>query len=222
MSAVLVVGLIFLLALGVGLPLLLVHVHRKAQERRAELAAAAARLGWRYGGTDRRYLRDRFHLGHPGSEPGQPSGESITGAHRGMPFVAFHARLHQQTSDDTHHHTDYVVVALPLPAPGPVMLLTRRRLGHKVVRFFGGRQLAVGDPVFDEAYYVDSEVPEFALRLLTPRLRQWLVGHPHAREVSLRWGPTDLVLWWPGRFDLDGVRWLADHGCQLMCLADPS
>ncbi|GAA2812346.1 hypothetical protein [Crossiella cryophila] len=221
MAFLVVLVLVLVAAVVIGVPVLLVWAHRREQARQAELTVAAAQLGWQHGWSPPKVLRDRFTVRNSPFGPGLPSGESITGTHRGLPLVAFRAQVSQQVHD-AQSTIDFVVLALPLRAPAPELTLVQRRAGQGLLRLFGTRRQPTGDPAFDAAFFVECQVPEFVPHLLNPRLRHWLLHHPHAREVSLRWGPGDLVVWWPGRFELPAVRWLAEYAGELMCLADPS
>ncbi|MGW0517860.1 hypothetical protein [Crossiella sp. NPDC003009] len=221
MAALVLLSLAFLAALVVGAVFLLVWANRRQQQRQAELTVAAASIGWQHGWTEPKLLRDRFTVRNSPFGPGLPSGESITGAHRGLPLLAFLAQVNERVHE-AQSTTDFVVVALPLPAPVPELTLVRRRPGQGLLRVFGTRRQPTGDAVFDDAFFVECADPGFVAHLLTPQVRQWLWHHPHSREVSFRYGPSDLVVWWPGRFELPAVRWLADYACELMCLADAS
>lgn len=59
---------------------------------------------------------------------------------------------------------------------GLTLALRRQGVGTKVMELFGSREIQVGDPPFDAAWFVQTNQPEFLQAALVPELRASLVS----------------------------------------------
>lgn len=54
--------------------------------------------------------------------------------------------------------------------------ITPQHFGSKVLEFFGVKEIQVGDPVFDAAWFVRTNQPEFLAAALVPSIREQLMS----------------------------------------------
>ncbi|MBP2475758.1 hypothetical protein JOF53_004630 [Crossiella equi] len=188
-----------------GLVVGLVVVARKQQVRRdEEWAAASAHFGWQWVPADHHLLVTRFLGRH--TRLRRTGNRMVRGEHRGRPFLAFPALRPDGDSSNL-----VVVLTLPLPRPCPELYVVRTRL-----RLFSfGSRPQVGDPQFDHAFALRCDVPGFAQHFLTPAVRGHMMAHSQTRELVHRIGPTDIVVWHLGRFEVNSVRWLLEYTNDL-------
>jgi hypothetical protein len=59
--------------------------------------------------------------------------------------------------------------------------LTRQNFGSKILQMFGVREVQVGDPVFDRAWFVRTNQPEYIRVALMPEMRAKLLAAPAGR-----------------------------------------
>lgn len=88
----------------------------------------------------------------------------------------------------------------------------------KIASFFGGHDIEVGEKAFDDAFEIGSEEPARALALLTPALRQTLMGWKDLRNFDVR---EDRVSFWtiPGSYSTMEATVLREAVVSLVGLA---
>lgn len=59
--------------------------------------------------------------------------------------------------------------------------LTRQTFGSKIMEMFGVKEIKVGDPVFDEAWFVRTNQPDYLAAALVPSIRARLMAAPAGR-----------------------------------------
>jgi hypothetical protein len=154
------------LPLGFGLALLIVWGARnQARKTRAELTAFALQAGLR--------MEERTILG-------VALVESLAGESQGRPL-----RYWTYSTGSGKSRTTWVAVGVGVPAGIALEFeLTRQNFGTKVMELFGAREIQVGDPVFDAAWFVQTNQPEFFTAALVPAIRARLMAeaesHPGA------------------------------------------
>lgn len=75
--------------------------------------------------------------------------------------------------------TSWVAVAVrPRAEAGLQLELTRQHFGSKIMELFGVKEIRVGDPAFDAAWFVRTNQPEFLAAALVPSIRTRLMAEP--------------------------------------------
>ncbi len=78
--------------------------------------------------------------------------------------------------------TTWVAVAVRPRAEGGLQFdLTRQSFGSKIMEMFGVKEIKVGDPVFDAAWFVRTNQPDFLAAALVPSIRARLMAEPAGR-----------------------------------------
>lgn len=70
----------------------------------------------------------------------------------------------------------------PQPAGGLEFELTRQNFGSKLMELFGAKEIQVGDPAFDRAWYVRTNQADFFRAALVPQIRARLMGEAAGRR----------------------------------------
>ncbi|PSK99897.1 hypothetical protein CLV63_10224 [Murinocardiopsis flavida] len=166
------VGLIIALILLVvaAAVVAIVLAARAAHARRvAELQAWAQRNGFRYEGD-----RPDLVSEHAASSGRRSVRHVLSGNRHGYSTLIYELSVRTGHGDSARTR-NYQVVALDLPSPTPTLSLSREGFGSRVLEFLGVHDLRVGDPVFDETYRVETSDAGFAMAVLTPDMRSWLM-----------------------------------------------
>lgn len=74
----------------------------------------------------------------------------------------------------------------PRAAAGLQFELTRQNLGSRIMEMFGVKEVRVGDPAFDAAWFVRTNQPDFLAAALVPSIRARLLAGP-AEGLSVRY-----------------------------------
>lgn len=171
-------GLVGAVTLGLIalVPVLLVHAHRRAAERRAGLAAYAQAREWDYLPRDPALVH-RFRGAPFGRGHSQQAVNVLLGRYDGRPFTAFDYHYVTGSGDDRRSHACSVIalnlgVAAPDLAVGPTTTLRRW------VDALTGRDIPIGDAAFDDFFTVHSTAPEFARDVLLSDVRDVMRHHP--------------------------------------------
>jgi hypothetical protein len=78
--------------------------------------------------------------------------------------------------------TTWVAVAVrPRAEAGLQFDLTRQNFGSKIMEMFGVKEIKVGDPAFDAAWFVRTNQPDFLAAALVPSIRARLMAEPAGR-----------------------------------------
>ncbi len=68
--------------------------------------------------------------------------------------------------------TNWVTVGVTVPGAGALQFdLTRQNFVSKLMEMFGAREIQVGDPAFDAAWFVRTNQPEYLAAALVPAIR---------------------------------------------------
>ncbi len=81
----------------------------------------------------------------------------------------------------------------PRAAAGLQLELTRQNFGSKIMEMFGVKEVQVGDPAFDAAWFVRTNQPDFLAAALVPSIRARLMAEPAAgrsARYKLESGPV--------------------------------
>lgn len=73
----------------------------------------------------------------------------------------------------------------PAGACGLTFTLRKQGLGTKISELFGAREITVGDPAFDTAWFIQTNRPDFLRPALLPELREKLMA---ARQAGAHGG----------------------------------
>lgn len=83
------------------------------------------------------------------------------------------------TTGSGKSRTTWVAVAVRPRAEGGLQFdLTRQNFGSKIMEMFGVREIKVGDPAFDTAWFVRTNQPDFLAAALVPSIRGRLMAGP--------------------------------------------
>jgi hypothetical protein len=81
----------------------------------------------------------------------------------------------------------------PRVAAGLQFELTRQHFGSKLIELFGVKEVQVGDPAFDAAWFVRTNQPDFLAAALVPSIRARLMAGPvegRSARYKLESGPV--------------------------------
>ena len=96
----------------------------------------------------------------------------VTGVLRGKPL-----EVYSFTTGSGKSRRRWAALSIrPAGAGGLTFTLRRQGLGTKISEFFGTREIRVGDPAFDAAWFVQANQPEFFGAALIPELRAKLMA----------------------------------------------
>lgn len=156
------------------------RAQKRAAERRAALAGYATHREWEYAQSDaslvNRFAGAPFDRGYS-----RDATNVFRGRHDGRHFVAFDYEYVTSSGSGSnrstkHHH--YSVVALSLGLPTPGMAVGPTGTFGKLINAVTGRDVQIGNPLFDEAFTVTSPVPQFAIDVLHPDVVAVVLHHP--------------------------------------------
>lgn len=157
-----------------------VHAQKRAAERRAALAGYASQREWEYRQSDdslvHRFAGAPFDRGYSRSAT-----NVFLGRHDGRPFVAFdygYVTSSGTGNDRSTRHHQYSVVALNLGLTTPGMAVGPTGTFGKLVNAVTGRDVQIGNPLFDQGFTVTSPSPQFAVDVLHPDVVDVLLHHP--------------------------------------------
>ncbi len=108
---------------------------------------------------------------------------------------------------------------------GLTFSLTPQGLGSKFAELFGAREITVGDPPFDKAWFIRTNQPEFFSAALLPELRARLTAavqnRPSPRQHSIKLDGPRVVYVEAGDFNSPALRERFTHIAEVLCdLAD--
>jgi hypothetical protein len=123
--------------------------------------------------------------------------------------------------------TWYALSAQPRADGGLKFKLARQGFGSKVAQLFGTKEIQVGDPEFDRAWFIETNRPEFFAAALLPELRAKLAAATTGgSRVSLKLEQGKVVYAEVGGFFNDDrcrrFLALADVVCDLADIAEVS
>ncbi|MCR1782976.1 hypothetical protein KVF89_10560 [Nocardioides carbamazepini] len=168
--ALAVVALVVLLVLAVAAGT------KRAAERRQGLAALAHHREWEYRPSDPG-LVDRFTGAPFGRGHGRRADNVLLGRYDGRSFAAFDYQYTTGSGEDSSRHA-YSVVALSLGVRAPELAVGPTGTLRRWVDSLTGRDIEIGDPVFDAAFTVHSPAPAFAADVLLSDVRDVMRHHP--------------------------------------------
>jgi hypothetical protein len=101
------------------------------------------------------------------------------------------ARLYAFTTGSGKSRTRWTALAVhPALTGGLTFQLSRQGFGTKVAQLFGAKEITVGDPEFDRAWFIQTNQPEFFRAALIPELRTRITAafdhSGRAHRVSLQ------------------------------------
>ena len=127
-----------------------------------------------------RKLADRLRLTfHPAE--GWTGSPRVSGMLRGKPVDVFT----YSTGSGKTRKTWAAIAIQPAGAAGLTFALRKQGLGTKISELFGAREITVGDPAFDAAWFIQTNRPDFLRPALLPELREKLMA---ARRAGAQGG----------------------------------
>ncbi len=92
-----------------------------------------------------------------------------------------HVRIFNYTTGSGKSSTTWSAITAELSAPSPLTFtLKRQGFSTKIAEFFGAHEITVGDAEFDQAWFVQTNQPDFMRAALIPELRAKLMAVLHA------------------------------------------
>lgn len=107
--------------------------------------------------------------------------ECLEGEHQGRAI-----RYWTYATGSGKSRTTWVAVGVrPRADNGLQFELTRQNFGSKLMELFGTKEIQVGDPAFDQAWFVRTNQPDFFAAALVPQIRARFMAEPAGR-----WGAS--------------------------------
>lgn len=211
-------GAIALLAIAVMVIIAIAVMSSAAERKRVEALVAWARdRGWHYD-RERPELTDRFSGAPFRSGRSDAKARHVLCAdHRGHRVLAFEytytttSHNGQTATTSTHHHS---VVAVATPHT-PVLEVKAEHFGHTLLGLLGVHDLRVGEAAFDDTFRIAAADDAFALAVLDPELRSWLLASPHA-PVPFRFTGDHVLTWNATKLDPEVAVAAADGLIDLL------
>ncbi|MGC3953915.1 MAG: DUF3137 domain-containing protein [Propionicimonas sp.] len=190
--------LILMVALTVGFLIWRRYSARLAAERRRQLESWATARGWRYRPADAA-LAHRWN-GPPFTGGGQTS-DVFSGDLDGRSFTAFQYSYEEGSGDNsvTRH---FLVTAVRLPAPLPMLWIAPETAFGRLARRIGSQDIDFESAEFNRTFVVRADDERYAHAMIHPRMMEYLLRSP-AREHSLRIEGDTLLMWQPGTMTTD-------------------
>jgi hypothetical protein len=164
---------------------------------RANLAALATRLGLQLTGDPR----------------GLTSASAVSGLRQGKE-VRFWTYA---TGSGKSRRTWCAVGVRPRAHGGLQFELRRQGFGTKVMEWFGAKEIKVGDPDFDRAWFIRTNQPEFLAAALVPEIRAKLTALDHfSSEKPFRLEGGLVQFSTPGTFGSDKVVARLEAGLPML------
>lgn len=149
-----------------------------------------------------------------------PAGEA-EGLLRGKPV-----RLYGYSTGTGKNRTVWSALSVqPRQHGGLTFSLTPQGFGSKLAELFGAREINVGDPAFDQAWFIRTNQPEFFSAALLPELRARLTAavqsRPQPRQPSLKLDGPHVLYVEAGDFNSHARRERFTQIAEVVCdLAD--
>ena len=106
--------------------------------------------------------------------------ESLEGVQQGRPV-----RYWSYATGGGKSRTNWVTVGVTVPGGGALQFaLTRQNIVSKVMELFGAREIQVGDPAFDAAWFVQTNQPDYFAAALVPAIRAKLMAESGDRRST--------------------------------------
>ncbi len=211
-------GAVVFMAIVVVVIIVIAVMSSAAERERVEALEAWARdRGWNYD-RERPELVDRFS-GTP-FQSGRSNAKAkhvLCAEHRGHRVLAYEYTYTtttyngQSSTTTTHVHS---IVALATPHT-PVLEVKTEHFGHALLGLLGVHDLQVGERTFDDTFRIAAEDDAFALAVLGPELRAWLLERVEER-VPFRFAGDHVLAWTTGRIDPEAVVAKADTLVDLL------
>lgn len=156
------------------------QAQKRAAARQAAIAGYATHREWDYRPSDPKLVH-RFDGPPFGRGSSRKATNVFLGRHDGRHFAAFDytyvTRSGSGKNRSTHHH-QYSVVVLNLGLHTPGLTVGPTGTFGRLVNAVTGRDIQIGNPLFDGAFTVTSPSPEFAIDVLHPDVVEVLLHHP--------------------------------------------
>lgn len=211
-------GTLTIMAIVVVIIVALVMMSSAAERRRSEaLEAWAGERGWTYD-RERPELVARFS-GTP-FQRGRSDAKArhvLTAEHGGHGVLAFEYSYTTTSYDGQNTSTTkycFGIVALSTPRT-PTLEVRNEHFGHTLLGLLGVHDLQVGEPTFDETFRIATEDDAFALAVLGPELRAWLLERAEER-IPFRFTGDHLLTWYTGALEPEKTVAAADTLIGLM------
>ncbi|PWV46834.1 hypothetical protein [Nocardiopsis sp. L17-MgMaSL7] len=211
-------GTLAIMAIAVVIIVAIAMMSSAAERRRSEaLEAWAGERGWTYD-RERPELVARFR-GTP-FRRGRSNAKArhvLTAERRGHGVLAFEysyttSSHNGQNTTTTKHCFGIVAVSTPRT---PTLEVGNEHFGHTLLGLLGVHDLQVGESTFDETFRIAAEDDAFALAVLGPELRAWLLERAEER-IPFRFTGDHLLTWYTGALEPEKAVATADTLIDLM------
>lgn len=199
----------FVLFLGVAVVFGLAFlVRRPIRERRRvkDIAEWADLNGWERAETESdatlpfRWPGGPFVEGRP-----EPATDVLYGSVAGYPMISFTHTWRTGKEGSRFSRKRYAhVIALDEEASEPRLQLSPEDWRDRVQKLFGGQDVQLGNPAFDEAWRVRASDDVFARRVLDPRFMSMLML-PDYQKTNIRVDGPAVMLWTDGKTTVDNL-----------------
>jgi hypothetical protein len=211
MAVLLIVAVVFVAALALFLS---VNARKRGnlEGTAAVVGEFAARNGWRFGRFEPNLPARAPHVNELVGGLELLLDFQVDGAMHDVAFQAFQVRRRPPRRTVSTYTPEYVVVLVPRPVPGPELQLAPRGVSWATAF---RRDIPVGDPAFDAAFHVSSDVPAFAAHLLRPPLTTWLASDARVQHAVVVFERNDLMAVVRGPLSPDSVTAFAGLMTEL-------
>ena len=135
----------------------------------------------------------------------EPATDVLYGEVSGYRVISFTHTYRTGKDDSKFSRKKYAhVVALDEDPSEPRLELTPELLKDKLQKLFGGQDVQLGNPAFDDAWRVRASDDVFARRVLDPRFMSILML-PDYQGTNIRVDGPSVMLWTGGKTHADGL-----------------
>ena len=156
------------------------QAQKRAAARRSALTGYATHREWEFRQSDdslvHRFTGPPFDRGHS-----RQATNVFLGRHDGRAFVAFDYEYVTSSGSGSNRSTQrhhYSVIALSLGLRTPGMAVGPTSTFGNLINAVTGRDVQIGNLLFDQSFTVTSPSPEFAIDVLHPHVVDVVMHHP--------------------------------------------
>lgn len=151
----------------------------------------------------------------------QPATDVLYGEVSGQRMISFTHTWRTGTAESRFSRKRYAhVVALDEAPSEPRLELTPEGWKDKLQKLFGGQDVQVGNPAFDDAWRVRASDDGFARRVLDPRFMSMLML-PDYQTTRIRVDGPSVMLWTSGRASAENLAQLSTRLVEVARLTVP-
>lgn len=164
----------------------------------------------------RRWPGGPFLQGRP-----EPATDVMYGEVSGYRMISFTHTWRTGKEDARFSRKKYAhVIALDEDAAEPRLELTPELFKDKIQKLFGGQDVQLGNPAFDDAWRVRASDDVFARRVLDPRFMSMLML-PDYQRTNIRVDGPAVMLWLPGKASAENLSTMTGKLVEVSRLTVP-